>query len=232
MYAAADAIIKATKLEANNSTQLIQNKQAQEQPRASPSTSHAQDTNNFAGNIILCDAAWEGRADSEMNRAGLGVIVSMPNNEHLQQLHVSALSPPTSSPLQAETYGFLLATRLADILQVQDPRIHTDCSLLASAARSTTMFAAPGSWENKPLIAAIQASPSCDCNKITHISKSSNTKPDHQARLALRIQNRTLAIRYLCTQAGQCPIKEILFVSSVAPFTLLCKMHLISISTI
>jgi hypothetical protein len=36
-------------------------------------------------------------------------------------IHVSALSPSASSPLQAETFGLLLAMKLADILQVQDP---------------------------------------------------------------------------------------------------------------
>ena len=156
-----------------------------------------------------------------MHQAGLGVIISMPNNQHLQQLHVSALSPPASSPLQAEAYGLLLATMLADILQVQGPHFYTDCSVLALAARSPTLFTAPGSWENKPLIAAIQASPSFDRNKVTHISRSSNTKADHQARLALRIWNRHLAIRCLCNQAGQCPGKDILSISCVTPFTLL-----------
>ena len=147
----------------------------------------------------------------------------MQDNRHLQRLHVSALSPPVSSPLQAETYGLLLATKLADLLQVQNPHFCTDCSVLVSAARSSTVFAAPGCWENRPLLAEIQASPSFSRNKITHINRSNNVKADHQARLALRIQSRSLALRCLCTQAdqGQCPGKDIVSSSSMSPFMLL-----------
>jgi hypothetical protein len=145
----------------------------------------------------------------------------MKDNQHLKQLHVSALSPPVSTPLQAETYGLLLATRLADILQIQEPHFYSDCLVLTSAARSQTVFDAPGHWENRPLLAAIQASPSFHCNRITHIDRSNNVKADHQARLALRIHSRSLAVRCLSSEAGQCPGKDILSVSSVTPFTLL-----------
>jgi hypothetical protein len=149
------------------------------QLQVSPTASQTQDSNKLAGNIIFSDAAWERGTYSESSRAGLGVIITMQNNRHLQQIHVSALSPPTSSPLQAETYGLLLATKLADLLQVQNPHFYTDCSVLASAARSPTVFATPGHWENRPLLAAIQASPSFNCNRITHISRSNNVKVDH-----------------------------------------------------
>jgi hypothetical protein len=70
------------------------------------------------------------------------------------------LSPPDSSPLQAETYRLLLATKLAEILEIQDPYFYTDSLVLASAAASPTVFKAPGHWDNRPHLAAIQTSPS------------------------------------------------------------------------
>jgi hypothetical protein len=63
----------------------------------------------------------------------MGVFIQVEYNQHIQQLHVSALSPSASSPLQAETFGLMLATRLAEILKIQDPHF-TDCSMLALAA--------------------------------------------------------------------------------------------------
>lgn len=113
VYASANAIIEETNLEDKNSTQQQESDKAQEQLQASTTTTHTHDCNNLTGNVIFCDAAWERRTDSELGHAGLGVIITMQDNRHLQRLHVSALSPPVSSPLQAETYGLLLATKLA-----------------------------------------------------------------------------------------------------------------------
>ena len=132
VYASANAIIEATNLEDKNFAQQQESDKAQEQLQASSTTTHTHDCNNLTGNVIFCDAAWERRTDSELGHAGLGVIITMQDNRHLQRLHVSALSPPVSLPLQAETYGLLLATKLADLLQVQNPHFCTDCSVLVS----------------------------------------------------------------------------------------------------
>ena len=96
---------------------------AQDQRQKLQFFSQLQDANFLAGNAIFCDAAWEQTTGT--SRAGLGIVITMQGNQHLKQLHVSALSPPASSPLQAETYGLLLATKLAHLLQVQDlPLLH------------------------------------------------------------------------------------------------------------
>ena len=64
------------------------------------------------------------------------------------------MSPPASS-LQAETFGLMLATRLADILNVQDPHVFMDCSVLALAVKATDIHSAPCPWNNMPLLAQI-----------------------------------------------------------------------------
>jgi hypothetical protein len=217
VFAATDAIIKATKIDSSNDHH---NKLQPPNSRQLPPLI-SQDSDLLAGNAIFSDAAWEKQQDSATSQAGLGVIIHFKENQHLCQLHVSALSPPASSPLQAEAYGLLLATKLADLLQVQDPRFYTDCSVLASAATATTVFAAQGHWKIRPQLAAIQASHSIRCNNVSHINRSRNVKAHHQARLALRIQTVPLAVRCLSSDTGQCPSRDIISVSSVAPFTLL-----------
>jgi ribonuclease HI len=220
VYATSNAIIRGSNIEVTKFSHQQGPENAQEQTQTPLPTSQDQIPSFSSGNVIYCDAAWERRTGTENSRAGLGVIFHLQGNQHLQQLHVSALSPPTSSPLQAETYGLLLATKLADLLKVQDPSFYTDSLVLASAAASPTVFDAPGHWENRPHLAAIHASPSFQCNKIAHISRSRNVKADHQARLALRIQNPSLAIRCLSSDASHCPGKDILSTCSVDPFTL------------
>jgi hypothetical protein len=217
VFAATDAIIKATKIDSSNDHHnKLQPPNSRQLP---PLISH--DSDLIAGNAIFSDAAWEKQQDSATSQAGLGVIIHFKENQHLCQLHVSALSPPASSPLQAEAYGLLLATKLADLLHVQDPRFYTDCSVLASAATATTVFAAQGHWKIRPQLAAIQASHSIRCNNVSHTHRSRNVKAHHQARLALRIQTVRLAVRCLSSDTGQCPSRDIISVSSVAPFTLL-----------
>jgi hypothetical protein len=80
------------------------------------------------------------------------------DNQHCRHLHVAALSPPASSPLQAEAFGLLLATKLAELLRLQEPQFYTDCLVLASAAATEDITKAPGHWSIRPLLAEIQRS--------------------------------------------------------------------------
>uniref|UniRef100_A0ACD5WTH1 Uncharacterized protein n=1 Tax=Avena sativa TaxID=4498 RepID=A0ACD5WTH1_AVESA len=131
------------------------------------------------------------------------------------------MSPPASSPLQAETFSLMLATRLAENLNIQNPHFLTDCSVLATAAKMTNIFSAPGHWDNRPLLAQIQSSPSFQQNNISHINRGNNVKAHHLARLASKLHNRPVMYRCLCSDAEICPIRETLSVTSVLPFTLL-----------
>ncbi|XBH95129.1 hypothetical protein VPH35_085754 [Triticum aestivum] len=97
VYASANAIIEATNLEDKNFAQQQESDKAQEQLQDSSTTTHTHDCNNLTGNVIFCDAAWERRTDSELGHAGLGVIITMQDNRHLQRLHVSALSSSAGS---------------------------------------------------------------------------------------------------------------------------------------
>lgn len=216
VYAASNAIIQATKLEVVAS--IEENKPAP--PEAHMPQSILQNP-RFSGNTVFCDAAWEIQQNLSTKPAGIGVVIQAQSSNHFQQLHVSAMSPPASSPLQAETYGLLLATMLTDVLHIQDPYFYTDCSVLASAALATNIFSAPGHWENRPLLAQIQASPSFHQNNIGHINRNENIKAHHLARLALKIKSRPVAFRCLCSGSEACTSRDVLSQISVFPFTLL-----------
>uniref|UniRef100_A0ACD5Y7N7 Uncharacterized protein n=1 Tax=Avena sativa TaxID=4498 RepID=A0ACD5Y7N7_AVESA len=221
VFAAANAIMIGAAMEIKEMTIQQMNDLPRDKQQGMQPSSQLQEVTNSTTTAIYCDAAWEKQIGNDRNQAGIGITINMQGNQHLKQIHIAALSPPASSPLQAETYGLLLATKLAHLLQVQDPQYFTDCLVLASTARAPSVFAAPGHWENRHLLAEIQASPSFDASRITHVRRCDNVKADHLARLALRIQNRTLAIRCLGSEADSCPARDILSVSSVNPFTLL-----------
>jgi hypothetical protein len=99
IYAAGNAIIKGTNLEDNNSTYLQGNENTQEPMQTPHTIPRTLQDDSFTGNVIYCNAAWERQAMANKSRAGIGVIIHMQNNQHLQQMHVSALSPPAFSPL-------------------------------------------------------------------------------------------------------------------------------------
>ena len=60
-----------------------------------------QEPSLVAGQGIFCDAAWTKEKTMQSSLAGIGIIVQLEENGHCQQLQVSAMSPPVSSPLQA-----------------------------------------------------------------------------------------------------------------------------------
>ena len=113
VYAVANAIIQGTKLgeipaEAH-AMHCLQDQLVQ------PTI---QNPHSFSGNTIFCDAAWEIHPAHTPKQAGIGVFIQVQNNDRTHQLHIAAMSPMASSPLQAETFGLMLATRLVEILNV------------------------------------------------------------------------------------------------------------------
>jgi hypothetical protein len=96
---------------------------------------------NPAGDAVFCDAAWKPDPNSP---AGINVFIQMGDNQHCRHLFVSALSPPASTPLQVESFGLLLATKLAEILQLQGPQFCSDFLVLAAANTTDDITMAPG----------------------------------------------------------------------------------------
>ena len=216
VFAVSNAILQGSKLEGTGRSEDLQNLQPTQ-----PVTTIVQVTSNFAGEAIFCDAAWKLSEGAHSAPAGIGIFIQMENNQHCKHIYISAMSPPASSPLQAEAFGLLLATKLADMLQLQEPRFYTDSSILASAAAASNIIAAPSHWMIRSLLTDIQASNSFQADRITHLSRSYNVKAHYQARLADRIQNKVLSFRCLCSRTGQCPYRGIFSVACMNPFMLL-----------
>jgi hypothetical protein len=216
VFAASNAIVQGSKIEGHH---LPEDHESSKQPH--PSEALIRIPSNLACNSIFCDAAWKLQQGHSSAPAGIGIFIQMEHGQHCKHLYVSAMSPTASSALQAEAFGLVLATKIADLLNLQEPHFYTDSSILASAAAATSIVNAPGHWAIRPLLASIQASNSFHANKISHIHRSSNVKAHHQARLATKIKSRTLSIRCLSSDMDHCPGKDILSVSSVNPFTLL-----------
>uniref|UniRef100_A0A8R7U0X4 RNase H type-1 domain-containing protein n=1 Tax=Triticum urartu TaxID=4572 RepID=A0A8R7U0X4_TRIUA len=99
------------------------------------------------------------------------------------------MSPPAASALQAEALALLLATKLADVIQIQEPQYFTDCQVLAHATSTNNILSTPGHWEIRPQLVTIQSSSSFQANRVNHISGSLNVKAHHLARLATRINS-------------------------------------------
>ena len=133
----------------------------------------------LTGSVIFSDAAWVGGSDSLPVQAGIGVFLQIEGSRPCRKLYVSAISPPTSSAIQAEAFGLLLAVKLAEILQVQGASILTDNATLAAAAASQNILATPGHWMIRPQLAAITASSCFDASKVFHISRNLNFKAHH-----------------------------------------------------
>jgi hypothetical protein len=216
IFAVSNAIMQGMKLEGPKPSA---GKPSLQQLNSSGPVIHT--TSNLEGVTIFCDAAWKLQQDARTAQAGIGIFIKTEHIGHCNQLYISARSPPASSPLQAEAFGLLLATKVAEILQLQQPHFYTDSSILATAAAATNIVTAPGHWTIRPLIAAIQASSSFQSSRITHLQRSYNTKAHHHARLATRIQTNVVSIRCICSESGQCPTQAIFSANSVAPFTLL-----------
>jgi hypothetical protein len=215
VFPAANAIMQGSKLEDDVS------KQHNQAHLTKQCLKSKQDPFSITSNVICTDAAWKCGSNQDPTPAGIGIIIQIQGNQHCQQIHIAALSPPAHSPLQAEAYGLLLASKVADLLHIQEPHFFTDCSVLKSAASTTSILSAPGHWIIRPILADIQKTEAFHPNRISHVNRCFNFKAHHQARLGLRIQASSLAFRCLSSHTGLSTIRDVLSVSSVTPFTLL-----------
>lgn len=142
--------------------------------------------------------------------AGLGIYIQFQDSRHNSQLFISATSPPASSALQAEAYGLLLAANLAQHLQLQQVTYFTDSAILAKAAATRNIMGGPGHWEIRSQLAAIFGTPAFNHQKVYHVRRSLNFKADFQARLATRLQGRTLSFTCLSSLQAKvaCSIRD------------------------
>uniref|UniRef100_A0ACD5YT82 Uncharacterized protein n=1 Tax=Avena sativa TaxID=4498 RepID=A0ACD5YT82_AVESA len=169
----------------------------------SPGTT-VKDTSNIPGPIIFTDAAWLPGRDGQLVSAGLGIFIQFGEDRPCSQVYVSAVSPLVSSAIQAEAFGLLFATKAAEVLQIKRATFLTDNAVLAKVVASQDLLNDPGHWTIRPQLAEIAATSSFDATRTFHISRSLNFKAHHQAKLALKLQGRSLYSRCLNSASGVC----------------------------
>jgi hypothetical protein len=220
VFAAANAIISATKLEVSSSTRQHSKVQVNNIPGT-----NIVEPSSIIGTKIFTDASW-GQVEERGNSpkpVGLGICINLEGNQKCSQLLISTVSPPVSSALQAEAFGLLLAVKLADLLRLEQVTFFTDNATLAKVAADHNVQDAPGHWEIRPHLAHVFNNSSFNSDRIFHISRSLNVKADHCAKLALKIQNRTFLFRCLASsqENAPCSFSDVFSNQSVAMCTLL-----------
>jgi hypothetical protein len=235
VYAAAAAIMQGTKIEFAASSQVRSvtgsdnpQEHADHSVRLQDHGSHqmmpspgSTITNiaNFTGPVIFPDAAWTSGSDGQPTPAGLGIFIQMRSERRCSQLCISAVSPPVTSAILAEAFSLMLATQVAGLLQLNEVTFLTDSATLAKAAAAHSLMLAPGHWTIRPQLAHMAASPAFDSSRIYHISRNYNFRAHHQAKLALKLQNRTFSFRCLASGSDTCLNSDVMAQSPVLQCT-------------
>uniref|UniRef100_A0ACD5TJE1 Uncharacterized protein n=1 Tax=Avena sativa TaxID=4498 RepID=A0ACD5TJE1_AVESA len=230
VFAATQGILQGAKLDEQTQGSIAQSTQQQldEHNNNQVSTIPGSTVTNplsYPGTKNFTDASWQQSQEqgNPPSPAGLGIFIHLGGGGHCTQLFISAISPPVSSALQAETYNMLLALTLVQHLQLQQVNFFTDCAVLAKAPANQNIIDSPGHWEIRPQLAELFSSPAFDRQKIYHIPRCNNFKADFQARLALRLNDRPFSFTCVSsTQANDvCSFRDTLTNSSTASCKLL-----------
>jgi hypothetical protein len=225
VYAAAAAIMQGTKIEFAASSQVRSvtgsddpQEHADHSVRLHDHGSHlmmpsrgSTITNiaNFTRPVIFSDAAWTSGSDGQPTPAGLGIFIQMRSERRCSQLCISTVSPPVTSAILTEAFSLILATQVAGLLQLNEVTFLTDSAMLAKAAAAHSLILAPGYWTIRPQLAHMAASPAFDSSRIYHIPRNYNFRAHHQAKLALKLQNRTFSFRCLASGSDTCLIVHV-----------------------
>jgi hypothetical protein len=217
---AANTIIQATKLEAATSSEdhtlaqvaisdeatdaATQLQVAPCQPMTSFPGATIRDISNISGSIIFSDAAWSPGLDGRPVPTGLGIYMQIHDGRPCSPVSILAISPPASLAIQAEAFGLLLAVKLAEMLIIHQATFLTDNATLATAAATQDLLHAPGHRTIRPQLSDMAATTCFNDSKFFYISRSLKFRAHHQARLALKLQNRPLSFRCLGTGRGAC----------------------------
>jgi hypothetical protein len=159
---------------------------------------------NLSGTKVFKDASWkQPQEQGGYLAAGLGIVIQLGEDSRCTRLLISAMSPPVSSALQAETYSMLLASTIVQHLQLEQVNFFTDCEVLAKAGANHSIIDSPGHWEIRPQLAKLFITSSFDSQKNYHVHRSINFKAHFQARLAHKLQNRSFLFSMFIFYTGK-----------------------------
>ncbi|CAM0948523.1 unnamed protein product [Alopecurus aequalis] len=113
----------------------------------------------------------------------------------------------------------MLATQIAGLLQLQQATFLMDSATLTKVAAARSPILAPGHWTIRPQLAHIAASSAFDSTRIYHIPRNKNFRAHNQAKLALKLQNRTFSFRCLASGNETCLNADVMVQSPVLQCT-------------
>jgi hypothetical protein len=148
----------------------------------------------------------------DLHRCGMDATLQLSVMCRLGIFIISAISPPATSALRAETFGLLLAANLVHHLQLQNVTFFTDCAILAKAAATRNIIENPGHWQIRPQLATLFTASSFHGGKIFHVPRCMNFKAHFQAKLATRIKDKPFCIRCISSteENTTCSYKDVI----------------------
>jgi hypothetical protein len=162
------------------------------------------------GSKIFSDAAWKPKKNlkaGETEITGLGVYCQILQDNLKATILLQASTGKTPSPLHAEALGLLLATKIAQLLKVNQITFLTDNLQLARAAASSPSEEQVP-WEIRDLIASFKIQSRELQNSIYHIKREINGVAHNCAHQAIR-QTQSVPT-YSCSNSahppGNCPV--------------------------
>ncbi|XBJ09437.1 hypothetical protein VPH35_014519 [Triticum aestivum] len=114
----------------------------------------------------------------------------------------------------------MLASKIAELLQLQQVTFLTDNATLATTLAANSLIHTPGHWTIRPQLAYITTSPAFDATRIYHVNMSYNFRAHHQARLAFKIQNSPFRFICLCAGNRSCLNADVVKLTEVLQCTL------------
>lgn len=173
----------------------------------------------FSGPVIYTDASWNPGTEGQPTVAGIGIFIQFAGDRQCSKLCISAISPPVTSVIQAEAFSMMLASRIAELLHLQQVTFLTDNMTLATALAANKPIITPGHWTIRSQLAYIAASSAFDATRVYHVNRNYNFRAHHQASLALKVQNSLPRFKCLDTNKSSCLNADVAELSTVLQCT-------------
>lgn len=141
----------------------------------------------IAGAKVYSDASWKcKKIPGGIGATGIGVFLQYMENGKSYNVMVQASVRQAKSVLQAEADAMLLGTKLAELLNINEPTLLTDNQILAKAMASKRLDNPHLHWNARQTFAQILNSTSRTNAQVFHIKRDSNGVAHNCAHQVLR----------------------------------------------
>jgi ribonuclease HI len=154
----------------------------------------------IAGAKVYSDASWKcKKIPGGVGATGIGVFLQYMENSQNFNVMVQASTPQATSVLQAEADAMLLATKLAELLNINSPTLLTDNQILAKAMASRKLDNPQLHWNVRETFAEILNSMLKTNSQVFHIKRDLNGVAHNCAHQVLRQSLDEPIFRCVCS---------------------------------